>query len=568
MYDERRGNLNMKNKILASLLAVCLFVGMAVPAFAAYSSVEGDATKITSIEFTKKELTLANGEEKNLSELVKAYESKEKMVLDLSTIEYSLEGNSLAFGITGSTVVAVDNSGTSTAVAKTADGKVIAKLPLKATPVTADRYATGFRFASSINNIAVGANAEDVSFKVSPMPAGAVLTDINRGVIDTAVKAAVAKAMRHYKTADQIDSEDANLAIVGLPVDWTVNFEAKDATATTDENKVIVTKDDTTKKLSIVLTSGFTTIAAVETININVANAELAKVMSGVKFVKTTGDKTVLKVKTGNVVAKDGTAVDPVVGYAMDGKDMKYTVTAPAGLLPSIRKAIEATASITDKDGINPREIKAAASFQNIAATKAIAVGGPGTITIEVGETYKAGEKLAYAPSAANVGKAVTWSLDYLNDKATSYDYAIVDGGDITGVAVGSNKVIATLNGDTSKAATIIVNVVAKGTLPKPTDKKPTTPLHVNMIVGNTHKIAIKDVPANVVPVFAGLNDKVATVTADGTIKAVAAGNAVVKVTVGTEVIYVNVIVKAAPAVVDPTKPTDVPKTGVSFFSF
>ncbi|MEG0692853.1 MAG: hypothetical protein RR444_07205, partial [Oscillospiraceae bacterium] len=77
----------MKNKILASLLAVCLFVGLAVPAFAlsSQSGIDGD---IKTIDFSAKSFSVENGKGKNIADELQAFASTKQLVQDPS-IEWS-----------------------------------------------------------------------------------------------------------------------------------------------------------------------------------------------------------------------------------------------------------------------------------------------------------------------------------------------------------------------------------------------------------------------------------------------------------------------------------------------
>lgn len=61
----------MKNKVLSALLAVCLFVGLAVPALAAY----GTPADVAKIEFDKEEYDLADVTGIDLTTLLTAYDS-------------------------------------------------------------------------------------------------------------------------------------------------------------------------------------------------------------------------------------------------------------------------------------------------------------------------------------------------------------------------------------------------------------------------------------------------------------------------------------------------------------
>lgn len=116
--------------------------------------------------------------------------------------------------------------------------------------------------------------------------------------------------------------------------------------------------------------------------------------------------------------------------------------------------------------GKNTTFIKKTLSLKTVKAINAKKVLSTGkTITIEVGETRNISDLFKVSPANANVNWNLTYSTDYFDNEAAYNDYAIVNSsGDILGVAVGKNKIIAALS-DSTASAFINVDVVPVGTV-------------------------------------------------------------------------------------------------------
>ena len=234
----------------------------------------------------------------------------------------------------------------------------------------------------------------------------------------------------------------------------------------------------------------------------------------------------------------------------------------------------DVSVEVVIEEGDDASKAKTVSSKAVIKAVKgkvAIGVSAPSSITIEVGETYDIEAKAKHVASDSNIKSTISFDEDYINADAIDYDYAIVDDGIITGIAVGKNKIVSTMkytnsaNVEVTKSATTIVNVVAKGTLPTDPEESTDPAINptVNMMAGGTYKINVKNADASKVT-FSSYNAKVATVAADGTVKAIANGTTKIAVMIdGSETLYVTLTVKDMPKPVDPTKPTTPPATGV-----
>ncbi|MFZ2539187.1 MAG: hypothetical protein WAX04_09845 [Oscillospiraceae bacterium] len=471
----------MKNKILASLLAVCLFVGMAVPAFASATSAQsGDASDVTLATFAKAEYTIAKDDSKNFTDEVKAFVSKSKLVLDANLSFELADNNAGVFAIDGAVVSAVEKTGTATLIVKNIDDKKVGSVKIKAGAAIPQRDATGYRFIEKTNNVPVESIANNAAattaannftIKVAPTPAGSDFLATDVALINDAIEAAIIKAL-------------------GTTNDVSMTAESK-------------TKIDAGKNLD----------------------------------------------DDGNLV------------YVIDGKTLLAGSIADQKLDADL-KNVEVPVTFT-----SGKVITSKTTIKAVLGKVAIGVSAPSTIKIEVGQVFKLGDKAKHVASDSNINNGISYDEDYLNDDATDYDFAIVDGdGKVTGVAVGKNKIVSTMtyvNKDgksVTKTAVTIVEVVAAGSI---STAKPSLNPTAKMIVGGTHKIAVKDAGTAALT-FSSYDAKVATVAADGTIKAIGVGTTKVKVAVaGSDSLYVTVTVAAAPAVVNPTKPTDVPKTGV-----
>lgn len=165
----------MKKKLLSTLLAVCLFVGIAVPTVFAsgdYSSQAGQESEITKLAFNKSAYDVKNGGDAlNLLKEVNAFCGSTKLA-DGSSLEFSMS-STVNFSLSGYEVYALENSGSATITAKTSDGKFTATTTINAKPQS---YATGFMLKTSSIQVPIGEKAGDFSFEVAPSPSGSKFT--------------------------------------------------------------------------------------------------------------------------------------------------------------------------------------------------------------------------------------------------------------------------------------------------------------------------------------------------------------------------------------------------------
>ena len=468
----------MKKKVLSALLAVALFVGLAVPAFASSSSAqEATSDEVTALATKKSEYTIRQNEEKALAGEVIAYAGTKKICMS-PDLTFELASDTADFALTDDgKVTALSKSGSAVVIIKANEDKIVTKVTVKATTPYVE--ATGFKFASSTVTVPAGgktANPATVEFQIAPVPSNGRFT------------------------ASQIDEIHAILQDV----------EVKD--------------------------------------NATVPNAYITAAELDLKDYKS-GECA----KDGeNLVAELDTTTAKDLAAGLLNKSMKVVLTA------------DATNTFTV--GVTAKKLTASSTFKFVPVVSATKVAAPGTITLEVGQTYDLAAKLAYGPSNANVNKSVSYWEESINDGES--DYAIVDDGTIKAIAVGSNKIATQLAGQNTTYTT--VKVVAKGALTK--EEVSLSSTTATMAVGGTSYITLKGAADEAKVEWKVDNDNATIVPATNAVKIFGkkAGTATVTCTVdGTEVGKIAVTVKAADTTTEPTKPgaTTNPQTGDSIFA-
>lgn len=188
----------MKKKVLSALLSVCLFVGLAVPAFAAFptSSVSGTDEEITDLVFAKESYTIPNGDPKDLKAELTAFAGKTKLVQE-PTLEWSIT-DSLAFGIDDNGVVSNigEDKGEATVTVKSTNGKT-ASVKVVAAKKSVTK-ATGYKFGATKYTL-VNTTAEAQKIVISPTPAG---SEFSAGQKDAISKAMASKTITADAKAD------------------------------------------------------------------------------------------------------------------------------------------------------------------------------------------------------------------------------------------------------------------------------------------------------------------------------------------------------------------------------
>lgn len=593
MYDERRGN-QMKNKILASLLAVCLFVGLAVPAFAVS---ELDENRVTKIAFDKPEYQYTDIAGISLDGLLTAYDKNNNRMMfngdglsDMLETVYSVDNNSI-LNVEGDLLVLTRNANTATKVPVTATAvtgvtaKVIINVPA-GTVANNDVFAKGYTVADAktyyLNN---GLDADGTTTATANVPAeiatpALVATDLKVG--DNVIK--VAGKEIKFKLADQKDKTAADVKVFAANK---LAIEKATFTLTTGSGRVVTFKADTAA-----LVEGATTAWGAAAYTGVITYVAQTKDTAG--ELGTFSDKNitytvagVLDAGTidtqfnGKTVASTGTFtngtsnearvvldVKPVGGEfsaeqiaAFKFKVSSHTasnfteITSADPTAPVVTANLEV---ITNGDGsisfiVDPSALAALASPEKMIGRNAYvrvyneffasaSTFKSATISI-VGETYTAPVGL---PAVINVG--VGQNLDLrtvatgLKDKKDGYkiaqynnDQTLVEANRIAKVLADTNYMVRGLAQGTT---TILIGevpvklVVGAGNMPDNTYKNPSINPIITLTVGAKYTIAVKDAGTEA-PVFSSYDNKIATVDANGVVTAVAPGTIKIKVVTG-----------------------------------
>lgn len=583
---------SMKNKVLATALSVCLFAGMALPAFAEYSSQSGSDSDIKTAEFAKDSYTVKNGSSVDLSDDLRTFASTKQLVQE-PFVEWSVENDDkFAFTIdTNGNVFANEDAGTATVTAKTNEGKVVTKVKVTAAKNPGDVKATGFQFASNSYALLTGADAtllkDDQTVDVVATPKDAVFTESQLSKIETAMKDAVNAGQFSVKGISPKVVKGSNKVslVYGRTTDNTgASATVSEATYSYKLSGAALVQGD---KITIGGISATVSAAPNNTVE-KLVDAFITAAASSTKWtVSKVGTDTIMfTAKTGYRYANPGSvSFDKKAGsdLAQSGDCVVTKASVTGNVLASITddkvdtKNYELTVSFPNANNTsNDARIRRTISLSGKPAAPVTSINAAGSLTIEVGEKASTASLFKQGPSKGNVTFAVSYGRDYVDQNAQYDDFAVMtgqnadDASEIIGVAVGKNKVTATIttaDGET-RVASIIVNVVEKGT------KKPTTPVtkpslsfsDANTSVGGAgFTLVVKNAPKDAKITFKSLDEKVAKVDVNGKVTAVAAGKTKVEVSIAgvSEKLYCTVTVKAATTSKPGNGTTDVPQTGV-----
>ncbi len=580
----------MKKKVLSAVMAAMMIASMAVPAFASDTSTQaGDPSKVTRIEFSKNSYEMKQDVEKDFAEEIRVYETDDKLILDNNQLVWELEGDSTAFSIEGSRVVALEKSGTATLTVKDGEtGKISAKVTLTAVPNPIKQYATSYKFGSTTNKIPVGDHAQDYTFRVYPIPAGS-----SWGVNENAVRSEI---------------ENRVNAVLGLGSGTPAanKSAAKAKTTVTFED---IAADQIIANDILKMTMGDFSASIAVTAGQKMGKEDLAKA-----FAKAFGKRKIDKTTPAqvNLVAENeapyrGTLLNSGSPVSMSYGKPDKNITAPAA--PAVAFINGGREVNTYETGVYFKEIDAddnnAMVFQIDAEVLFDAVGAENAANamlnyndknmissfngidvnknqdVQTNVTFTSqeynnpkklnlGELLKLGASDANVNSKVSWTEESMDNSDIS-DYAIVEDGIVTGVAVGTNKIVATLeNGST---ATTIVKVVPYGQKIEDTDSS-VSAKDVTVSVGSSQWIDLKNVDADSKVEWKADDASMVKVMVNDTNKGlkilgVKAGSTTVTILVdGVELAKISVSVKGA-SDSKPSKPgaTNNAQTGDSIFS-
>lgn len=452
----------MRKKMLSCLLAVCLFIGMAVPALAVYypsTAESGSAEDITKLVFSQSSYTLKNGEQLRLSEELIAYCGNQKICQDPS-LEWSMT-DSLTFGFDYSdgTVDCIDNSGTATITVKelvsgkTASCKVVAAKG--ASESTAG--ATNFKFDKS--SYTVYTEGDKTVMKVSPTPANASFSPKQISVLETAISQALLDSVALGVTMTQGTDEDQNSLL--FTIDNASESDIKSTAYTLYLKDFAFPKYDKAgesytinKTVKIQVKEG---VPALKVIKKGSVTVEVGKTVDLADYVAFSSSATYGKVCDYELTYDNDNSTS--MDYAVIGEDGHSLLGVAVGKL----KAIAYLRDYPNEQAIIPIQVVAAntSGSSDPVDTSKISIT-PTTGTVQVGSSLNI--------TAKNVpeGADVVWTISD-DSKASVNETGTV--GKVTALAAGTVKITATVDGEEVGTASITITGSGSST---PTD--PVTP--------------------------------------------------------------------------------------------
>lgn len=467
----------MKKKILSTLLAVCLFVGVAIPAvFAAErSDAAGDAKKVTKITIEKDYYEIKQGESKDFADQIAVYENDTKLVLDHGHIQYSLlanTGDSSDFAITGSEVKALKVGATATlTIFDNYSEKARTTVKIKAIAPTADitRKIESFTFADSLVTVPVGNGMDEaVEFVVESHPKGTKFTSVTdaKKKTDDAVAAAFAKAGLTVAPGElkKDDENKITYKIPAIPDFSTILVDTKAAVKNQNYNLEATEKNYVNAK-EFKSTVAVRYVDAIKASGIYIPQNLTVKVGEKVATPKVTYYPS--NANFGKKVTWD------VMPYINDGNAYQYAV-----LNADNDKVIGVNSN-------NPAKARLQAKLANVATTECIVEVKPATwagkVTPFISKTsgeMKVGGVMALEVANLPQDVTVAWSFD--SKTAGIIDFAPWKGNktNVYAKKAGTVDVKATLsNGEVYKATITIkeADAVKPADPAKPGTSKPST---------------------------------------------------------------------------------------------
>lgn len=435
----------MKKKVLSALLSVCLFVGIAVPAFAfvgdAYntSSVGGSDEEITELVFDKESLTIPNSKSEDLKKLLTAYVGKDKIVQN-PQLEWSIT-DSLAFGIDDNGVVTNigEDKGEATVTVKANEKSASIKVVASAKAATPN--ATGFKFSETKYTTTDGATVVDL--EIVPTPSGANFTADQKADIEanfggklTVSKADGTSAITGAPTF--VAADDKAVASVTLSSNDVADYKVAltDAQLLRDkDNSKYYSKVTRVSKISVVEGK-----AAAKVIRTGTAKVEVGDTLDLNDYIAFTTGANYNKEVTWSLELYDDNALTE--DYAVQNtSDDNMILGVAVGKLKAVATMIDdANACKNDSDAVATVIVEvvsrgAIPSIDNASIT-------PTTGAIKVGETL--------AIEAKNVGDAeVSWSVNNgklatVTMKGTKTTFKALAAGTVTVTAKVGDTVIGT----------------------------------------------------------------------------------------------------------------------------
>lgn len=373
------------------------------------------------------------------------------------------------------------------------------------------------------------------------------------------------------------DIEDnGDLAFSQDGSEYTANESKGTATAVIkSENEKVVTKIKlNAAKSTVTYATGFKYENPSYSIAVNGAAStpdgvmKLVPTPSGAVFSKAQVDEIVASVAAVNGITPTATGTQITSGAAngqysdvvikLAGTDLaSATVTASAN---QVTRVDAFTMGATSSK--NARSATTKVAFVQYALKSQIA--SKGTLTIKVGQTVDLLNNVKQGPSAASTEDDVSFSVDYYNEAAETFDYATIEGTEITGVHTGKVKIIASLAGGATTS--FVVNVVdfSEEAGSNEADAKLALTFSIaKTAVGGSFKLNIKNAPVDAKITYFSYDDKVASIDANGVVKGVGEGKTKVVAEVDGTRLYCEVTVVPAAS----QGGTNVPATGVATLS-
>lgn len=575
----------MKKRILSAVVSLCLFVGMAVPAFAEYSSQSGSDSDIKILEFAKTSYTVKNGYEIDLSKELTAYASIKQLVQNPS-VEWNLENDSkFAFSLDSNGILSAnEDSGTANVVVK-ANGVS------KSVKVTATREAqggaTGFNFEKGTYTLFTGADAtmmdKDQSIDIIPSPAGTVFTSSQVSEIVSDLNNAISNGNFDIKSGSihvrpSVSDDPQKISIV-YP-----NGSSSDLTPAQYNYGI----NGTSSKNSSVTIAG-QRISIPDGSSPTKAASHIAEDFNSDKWDASweNSNMVILKSRSGYHTAHPGNMT-----VSGSGISVRAPTVTPATVSGNVLGGIGVSSLTAKQVSFEVSQFPSASNSANLsrirrtvsvgckAAVSAVAINAPtATLTVRVGERVSTASKFKLSPASSNVASSLQYGRDYASTNASYDDFAVLtenpdDPSEIIGVAVGKNKITASITGASgeTKTAYITVNVVEKGASTgnsgSSSETDPSKP-SLTFTEGNTSvggsplTIVVKGVEQGTAISYVSLNSGIARVDANGRVTPVSAGQTKIEITIdgADEKLYCTINVKSASAG-GSGGGTEVPKTG------
>lgn len=481
----------MKKKVLSTLLAVCLFVGMAVPAvFAApLSALSGNSDEVTAIKFAKDSYSIAKDDSKDFADQVTAFATNKKLVQE-PNLTWELDSQDGKFSISNSTVYALESGATATLTAVSEDGKVKAKIKLTSTAaVPAKKDATGFKFVDrtitlrtpvmiASTGLPLGdAGSTAIEFKIAPNSASTAFTPAQINAIGTAVKAELVALLNAAGATSVSDSatyfapvktNDDGHIVVTLLVN-SLNADLDNATkvnsfidALKTTNNLDVTADIGTVAVPRDANAKTTVKATKGVVAGNIGGPSNISIQVGETF--ELGKKVNVAPSNANVVNTKQYSLD----YYGNNSEYEYAVVDNDGKVTGV--AVGKTIVVTELTLLD-KTVKTVKTVVDVVPAKSTTTTpevGPAKISATTA-SIKVGTQVTLSVKDAAKDAKITWKVDNKNVSIDPYTGSATV---VRGKVAGTSKVTALVDG--VEVGTCTITVAAADTTVTPPTTTPT----------------------------------------------------------------------------------------------